>query len=269
MSFSSDLSNIPVIDDSNFHEFEEVIAADGQPFGRGWEEKPENEDEGFAAPFPLPVIPRSEWADRIEEGERTKSFLSHLGDRAGIKRKNQARTNYCWIHGPVTAMEYLRAASGDDYVELSPASVGAPMTNYANANGNPAGVGGWGTKGLKYLAEHGVCSTATWPNNRIDKRLDNAASRAERAKYRVTEWWDVRGFEQVMTCLLLRIPVPVGLGWWGHLVMATDPVVRDGQFGYLFDNSYGATYGKNGRAVVIGQKAIPNDACAPRVVTAA
>jgi len=264
MSFASNLSNIPVIDDSNYVDFEE--SAD---FGKGWEPRPEQND-GFAAPFPLPVIPKSEWKDRIEQGERTKSFLSHLGDRAGIKRKNQKRTNYCWIHGPVSAMEYLRAAAGEPYVELSPASVGAPMTNYANANGDPAGVGGWGTKGLKYLSEVGCCTAETWPNNQINRKYDTAASRVQRANYRVTEWWDVRSgnIDQLMTCLLLRIPVPVGLGWWRHLVLAVDPVVdRNGQFGFKFDNSYG-DWGDNGRGVVLGSRAIPNDACAPRVVTA-
>lgn len=266
----SDFGGIPVIDDTNYVNSEIILDSDGKPFGKGWEPRP-MADEGFAAPFPFPLIPQSDWKGMIEDGEKGKSFLSHLGDRAGIKRKNQRRTNYCWIHGPVSAMEYVRAAQNQPYVELSPASVGAPMTKYANANGDPAGVGGWGTRGLKYLSDVGCCSVATWPNNKINPALDTVASRAERQNYRVTEWWDVKTFAQVMTCLLMRIPVPVGLGWWGHLVLAVDPKYdsKTGQFGYLIDNSYGTDYGQNGRAILLGSRAIPNDACAPRVVLAA
>lgn len=269
MSFSSDLSNIPVIDDSNYITFEEQIADDGQPFGKGWEPRPAS-DEGFSAPLPFPLIPRSEWRDRIEEGERTKSFLSHLGDRSGLVVKNQRRTNYCWINAPTKAVEYLRAVQGQPYVELSPASVGAPLTNYANANGDPAGVGGWGTRGLKYLVEVGCCPASLWPSNAISKKYDTPSSRAARAQYRVSEWSDIKTLDQVMTCLLMRIPVPVGLAWWGHLVLAVDPVInQSGQFGYRFDNSYGIEWGQKGRGVVLGSRAVPNDACAPRVANAA
>jgi hypothetical protein len=270
MSFASDLSNMPVIDDTNFSEFEDGLASDGGAFGKGWEPRPEEDPEGFAAPFPFPLIPRSEWKDRIEQGAKTKSFLSHVGDRAGLKMKNQARTNYCWINAPTKAVEYVRAAMGQPYVELSPASVGAPLTNYANANGDPAGVGGWGTKGLKYIAQHGLCPVSMWPSNAIAKKYDTNASRAERAKYRVTEWWDLKAgsLDMVMTCLFLRVPVPVGLGWWRHLVLAVEPVVNAaGQFGYVIDNSW-ANWGNKGRGVLIGSKAIPNDACAPRVAVA-
>ncbi len=159
----------------------------------------------------------------------------------------------------------LRAMMNEVIVLLSPASVAAPIKGYRNQ-------GGWGGEALEYIVAHGVAPVADWPANAINKQYDNAASQASRQRFTVTEWWDLapRNFDQLMTCLLLRIPVPIGLNWWHHEVCAIDPVVLSpGKFGVRFRNSWGDGYGDQGFGVLTESKATPDDAVAPRVATAA
>jgi hypothetical protein len=217
---------------------------------------------GFAAPFSLPVIPRSEWPGRIAKMEADKSRLSDVVLRAGIPSLDQNGTNYCWCNAVITAMETLRCVARDKYVKLSAASVAAPIQNYRNQ-------GGWGAMALDFIVKHGVAAAEFWPANYWQSsKYDNEESRASRERHKVSEWWDIkpRSFDQLMTCLLLRIPVPIGLSWWKHEVCAMDPVnLGGGKFGARIRNSWGDSYGMKGFAVLSESKATPDDAVAPRV----
>lgn len=266
MSFESHIGNCPVIDDSNFQQFIDPVV-DGAKVGRGliprdFAAEPYGSVE-YAEAFPLPLIPESEWEDRMAEIERTKSSIVDVCDQAGLKVKNQQQTNYCWINAPTHCVEIMRVMQGQGYVELSPASVGAKIKNFRN-------VGGWGTEGTKYIAEHGLVPASLWPNNAINKDYDTAAANAERVKYQVDEWWELkpRNLKELATCLLLNVPVAVGLNWWGHEVTFVKLVKKNGVWGVMFDNSWGESWGDSGRGVLVGSKAIPDDAIAPRLVTA-
>ena len=67
--------------------------------------------------------------------------------------------------------------------------------------------------------------------------------------HEAVEWYDIEtSFDEVITCLLERIPVAAGLDWWGHLVCFLDPVVLpDGSVGVLFQNSWGEDWPTPGR----------------------
>ena len=256
----SDIGNLPVID----HDRHDAILEGIGRFGRGRIER-DLSKEPFGSnpacvPFDVKLIPRNEWAERIQEMERKKSRLTDLCDVMRVPVKNQQQTNYCWINAPVHCLEILRAIAGQKYVELSPASVGGPIKRYRNE-------GGWGTEGLRYIAEHGVVPVSLWPANAIDDQYDTAECQKARNRFQIQEWYelDANNFDQVMTCLFFGIPVAIGLSWWGHEVTAMAPVKLDGRdnFGIVIDNSWGIDWGEKGRSVLTENKATPNDAVAP------
>lgn len=268
MSFVSDLGNCPVIDDSNWRQLAppQDVVIDGEVKTRGLLPRDYSVHPlgatGFTAPFDVPNIPRSEWPARIEELERTKSRLSDIADAADHKCLDQNGTNYCWANGPVYCVELVRLAQGLPLVYLSPASVAGPIKGYRN-------VGGWGTEALEYIVQHGIVPVEMWPPNSRDSSLHTAEAKQRALDFKVTEWYDLRSrdFDQLMTCLLLRIPVAVGYNWWGHEVAAIDPVViSSGKFGVKIRNSWGMGYGDRGYAVLAEGKATPDDAVAPRVI---
>lgn len=218
----------------------------------------------YAKAFDMPLIPRSEWDDRIAEMEKTKSRLSDLVLAAGIPSKDQNGTNYCWFNGVITACETLRCVEGLPYVALSSASGAAPIKGFRNN-------GGWGGDALEWMTEHGACSEDLWPNAAINRKYFTEEAKTQALLYRVTESTDVEqnDFEALMTMLFNRIPCPLGLDWWGHLICAMDPVkTGTKQYGVRIRNSWSDDYGDKGFAVLTERKSI-GDVVAPRQMRAA
>lgn len=258
----------PVIDDSNYRSVLGSVVIDGELKHRGlerrdWDAEPFS-SQPFQSPFPSSLlIPRSEWDDRIEEMERTKSRISDLLDQAGLTVLDQNGTNYCWINAPVHCVEIMRVIQGEPLVRLSPASCGGPIKNYRN-------VGGWGSEGLKYIVEHGIVPQAQWPANAIKREYDTPETRELRKRYRVSEWFDLRprNEDELLSLLFHRIPVAIGLNWWSHEITGIDPVtLGNGKYGVRINNSWGLSYGTKGRSILSGTKHLPDDACAPSVTT--
>src|SRR5579864_500473 len=255
-----------LIDDSNFQQHAKNALIDGHHMFRGWRPR----DFGakpvgslaFAPAFNLPLIPRSEWSDRIKEMEGTQTRISDMVLQAGIPSKNQQQTNYCWCNAVVTAMETLHCVAGDPYENLSPASAAAQITGFQNVGGN-------GIDAVEFIAQRGLNNVHEWPANAISRQYATAANAQSAAKRKLLQWYDLNVgsrqiFDEIMTCLFYRMPVPVGLGWWHHEVCLCDPVeTSPGQFGTRFRNSWGDGYGSNGFAVLNESKSIPNDATAP------
>lgn len=168
----------------------------------------------------------------------------------------------CWCHGVVNAMRLIRAMNGQPFVDLSPASAAAPIKSYRNQ-------GGWGGQAVEYIAEHGVASTEFWPANKIDRRYFEP-SRENASLHKITEWYELQNnnFDQLMTCLLLRIPTAIGLNWWSHLVCAMDPVVMGkNAYGTRILNSWGSGWGDDGEGVLVERKSLPSDGMSPRTVS--
>lgn len=253
-----------IIDDTNANQLAvDTIGPDGKARLRGRIPRDYTLEPfgalAFAQPFDIPLIPRSEWTVRIQQMEQTKTRLSDLLLRAGIPSKDQDGTNYCWANAPTTCIETLRCVNGDPYVPLSPASVAAPIKNFRNQ-------GGWGGEALEYIVAHGIASTEFWPEAAIKKQYWTEEEKANAMLHIVTEWLELRSrnFDQLMTCLLLRIPVAIGLNWWSHEIAAIDPVViSTNKFGVRFRNSWSDSYGSKGFSILNESKATPDDAVAP------
>jgi len=263
MSYCSPLRKNEIIVDENFR----IDPLLDNTFGRGLFLRDYSESpfaSGPTKPFDLQIIDPSEWKDRIREKDEKKTRNSDLADQVGLKCKNQSNTNYCWINAPVYCYESARVQAGLPLVYFSPASVGGPIKNYRN-------VGGWGSQGLEYMVAHGVVPESLWPANAISRQYYDETLEV-RAKHKVSEFYDLepRNWEQLITCLLLNIPVAIGLNWWSHEVTAVDAVLMsNGDIGVRIRNSWGMEWGDDGYSVLVKSKANPDDAVACPVVFAA
>jgi hypothetical protein len=229
----------------------------------------------FAPPADIKLIPRSEWSERIKEMESNKSRLSDIRMRGDAGRMipslNQTDVPYCWSHGPVAAVILMRAVMNLPYVPLSAYGVGYTIKRGAME-------GAWGALAVDFIKDRGIPTAADWPHKSARMRPDSDPIWQKAKEYRITQGWvelqapvydrDL-SFDQVMTCLLNRIPVCADFNFWGHHVVLLDPVeVSPGQFGVRLWNSWGDQWENNGMAVLTGRKAIPDNATAPSVVVA-
>lgn len=244
-----------------------------------------------ATAFDMPLIPRSEWAERIREMEATKTRLSDLRRALGIKSLDQNGVGYCWNHSITMCVIMLRAVMGLPYVRLSAFMVGCLIKNYRNE-------GGWSALALDFIQEHGIPSVEFWPEKSMKRSNDTPEMRANAKLHIVTEGWaDLsasvydRNFteDQAMTLLLTRNPVGGDFNWWGHAICLMDPVIMNAavamttdlgsldfnnpkdlgvyaeSFGKRFINSWTDDWGENGEGVLTGRRALLNGGVAPRV----
>jgi len=225
----------------------------------------------FAKPFDLPLIPRAEWPDRIADMTREKSRLSDICDAAGIPVLNQGQVGYCHAFSPCFAVMAQRAAQGLPFELLSASSIGGPVTGFRNA-------GAYIFDDLEHCTKYGVASVDVYPMLTTENKWTPAAQQSA-ALSKVTEWMEGanRNFDQMMTCLLCRIPVCVGLNWWGHAVTYIDPIFSGAQFGIEGPNSWSESWSYGGARPGwfrffegYGQyKATPDEWYAPRQITGA
>jgi len=184
-----------------------------------------------------PRVPRSQWKGLIEAGRGT--FLSNIrGDK--LAPHDQGSTSLCWMHGSVRALEVLRLWQGQPPILLSAESAAYTVTGGRNRGGYP-------DEAVKALSTDGACDQAMWPLNEMSPRRAKPDWRIHAQKHVLLRWLDVENFDDQITLALNRIPVPIGLNWWGHLVCQLDPVILPtGDVGIGIDNSWGSDWGDNG-----------------------
>jgi len=219
----------------------------------------------------IPVIPRSEWSERIKDMEAQQSRLSDIrlagNNGAMIPSLDQNGKGYCWAHSTTSCMTVLRAVMNQPYVPLSAYAVACIIKNFQDE-------GGWGALSLDFVTTRGVPSSEFWPMQSMSRSNDNANTWANAALHKATEGWADLAvaaydrnltFDQVMSLLLSRCPVVGDFNWWGHSVCLLDPVeTSPGQFGVRIWNSWGDSWSDRGMGVLSGSKAIPDGAVAPR-----
>jgi hypothetical protein len=247
----------------------------------------------------------SDFPAMIKELVDTQSRLSDFRAKGGpnggmIPARDQNGRGYCWRHSPTSAQLLIRARDDMPYVDLSAYAGACLIKNYRDQ-------GGWGAQGLDDLINGlGDPSSEFWPQRATDRKYDTPAMRANAKLHRISEGWIDMGaaqydrnlsFNQVITCLLCRVPVVADLSWWGHSICYMDAVDGNqmrpftrGESGKLVQlhefrlvwgiddpvtggigvrqlNSWGDSWGERGAGILTGQKAIPDGATAPRVAT--
>jgi hypothetical protein len=297
------------IHDGNFRQYLQDCVIDGERKARGL--VPRNLQQhpvgsyGGGQKFDMPVIQQVDWAGLIRELEASKSRLSDLRESGGpgggrIPARDQNGKGFCWMHSGVGGMLLVRARDGQPYSDLSAYAGACIIKSYRDE-------GGWGAQGVDFLRERGIPTSEFWPQRSMSRSNDKPETWANAALHKFTDgWWDLDSaeydrnlsFQQVVTCLLLRIPVVVDYNWWSHSIVAMDAVDGASQWGITrgdsgkllsreqFDfiwgmgdpvtagtgvlilNSWGDSWSQNGAGVLSGSKAVPDGSVAPRITTA-
>jgi hypothetical protein len=191
-------------------------------------------------------IPRSKWSELIIAGEG--SWLSSI--RANLlEPHDQGSTPLCWAHGCVRAVEVMRLYQGQKPLLLSGECVAYFATDGRMRGGSP-------DEALAILMSDGTCDQNLWPKNSFNVKYVNRSAYDDRKNHIVLDWLDIENFDDQMSCALMRLPVAIGLSWWGHLVCQLDPILfSDDTFGVGVDNSWGKDWGNNGYGIIHESKA--------------
>lgn len=220
-----------------------------------------------AQPFNIPLIPESEWQSRLDAQKAAKARLSDVRNRGmngqPIPSRDQNGKGYCWAHSSTSAALICRALAGEPYADLSAFAVACIIKNFQDQ-------GGWGAESLEFIAQRGVPTSQFWPQQSMSRTHDNAQTWANAANNKFTEWMDLDPQNmkaQLVTCLLLGIPVVSDFNWWGHSVCTMD-LESLLPFTTRIWNSWGDSWSQNGTGLLQGSKAIPDGAVAPRIITA-
>lgn len=259
------------INDSNWQQFvNPVVAGEVKRCGTLPRDETRHPRGGlsFAKPFDLPLIPESEWQSRLDAQIAAKARLSDIRNRMGpnggfIPSRDQNGRGYCWAHSGVSAALMVRAINNQPFSDLSAYMIACIIKGYADE-------GGWGLEGVEFQAENGCPSSDFWPQQGTKRSYDTPEMRANAKLHRVTEWMELdnRSMKaQLVTCLLMGIPVVSDFNWWSHSVCTID-LVSLSPFKTRIWNSWGDSWSENGTGILEGSKAIPDDAVAPRVLTA-
>lgn len=250
-----------LIDDTNAWKFEKP---DPSVHGRGYVRRdyraqPYGSVAGVAA-YSGTIKSKAECVEITRDRKASKSTNRDIAEFFGIPIYDQNGTNYCWFNAVVKMLLYAQAKSGQAFTQLSAASGAAIIKNFRNN-------GGWGGEAIDFLKTRGVVPVEFWPNNAIDRRYDTPENDARRVKFKAIECMELEegNLDQLRSVLCDGWLVAVGLSWWGHEVLITD---YDDDDTYLFDNSWGASWGDRGRGALTPKKA-QGDYVAIRTVTAA
>lgn len=256
MAFQSNTMGFEVIDDSNAAAYAKNIldnAGMGGYVPRDFEAVPYG---SVVEASEEPLIPESEWRDRIEEMERNKSGLNDLHDQLQVPILNQGQLPFCWCYGTIGAIMTAYAASGQAIPHLSATSLASKITNYVARGWWAAaaieGIQKFGCSPIKY-PDGSVC----WPEHEMDRRYDTQKQRTFASNFKATRWRELQSnsFAHLMSSLFRRRPTTMGLPWWGHLVFGLQPVYSRGDYGIIFANSWDYSWGKKGKGILMRSKA--------------
>jgi hypothetical protein len=219
-----------------------------------------------APEFSLPLIPEAEWQDRLDSRIKNQQQLSDVRMRGMngqmIPSRDQNGKGYCWAHSTTSAMLINRAVAGLPYGDLSAYAIACIIKNFQDE-------GGFGAQSMAFAAQRGIPTAQFWPQRSMDRANDNPQTWADAALHKETKFMDLQPSNkaQLVTCLLLGIPVVSDFSWWGHSVCTVDLVSLD-PFRTRIWNSWGDKWSNNGMGILEQEKAIPDAMVAAQITEA-
>lgn len=239
------LNGFPVIDDT----FRVDPNLDGE-HGRGYIDRDYLAyplgGQGFSRAFSQHRYTLDEIIERIKEKTANKSWMTDKCDRVGSKVKNQSRSNYCWKHAPIRGAEIKYVIMGGEVKTLSAFWGAARIKNGRNQ-------GGWGIQAAEYMAKYGAPLESLHPP--MDFSVDrNPETEANAARHQLVTWDDIEPSDKltIWSSVVDDHAVTVGIPAWGHEVCLTFLVLEGNTIREGFDNSWGTSWGNNGRGVLKG-----------------
>ena len=274
MAFSSTLpAGCLIVDENNWRQFAKVNAGaddEGNPVSEsGYIERNYAVNPlgvGYAArKFPKELLLSDEdCREIIEEREKRGTRLIDRCEKSGVFTLDQSPSWYCWTYSTVHGVMAAEISQNESPRTLSPESVAGPIMNYRKK-------GGWCSKALAYIAEHGVADTTAWPwesHKQANSSKYFDGSRANAAQTIVTEWWDLETWDEKKSALARGYPCPSCYNYEGHATSSTELIWRDGQFGVIDIDSYFERNGNRFHARArMGSRAHSQDTVAIRSVT--
>jgi hypothetical protein len=193
----------------------------------------EQQPVGYSAIIPpaqFKTYTYDEMVARIADMERAKSRISDIllrGDAGKpIPSLDQNGQGFCWMYGPVGAVQAKRAIMKLPYKQLSAHAAACKVKNYKDE-------GGWGAQGMEFLMTNGVPDTEHWAEKSMSRSFDTPATWANAKLYMPdVVLADIASpvynrdlsYAQQLTALIDLNPTVDDYDHWGHCVFGCDAV---------------------------------------------
>lgn len=210
-----------------------------------------------AGPTNVQLIPRTQWDGLLAEFDSLNEFhpaVPYVHDQNGIGQCNADAT--------ASLIEFTRAIQGLPSVKLSAADL------YHRIN-DGVDRGSLLEDAIREVMDRGIGTADTSGLRWKSGEFKGPAPAAERARFKVLEAYLCPTFEHCFSAVLQGFGLVSGILWYdsytpdldgwlpspagrfgGHAILGYKPARRNGKYGIWHVNSWGNSWGRNGRFVI-------------------